>query len=178
MKTESITNESMALLGGAVINNALEDLFARPATKAPPKVEDKEQWLKLRNAEIERDRIEALEYIEYGELIVKSGISPKYIVKEFYELNKNELMSLLDIIKRFYRTGYIKARNEMQSKITELEAEVETERKKTAKAIVRDLTANTIPTFDKKGKPILKIKADFGIKTLKKYGVKTVEVEE
>lgn len=87
-------------------------------------------------------------------------------------------MSLLDILKRFYRTGYIKARNEMQAKVTELEQKLEEVRKNTARSIVNDLMDNTTPTFDKKGKPIIKIKADFGIRTLKKYGVRVVEVEE
>lgn len=178
MKIEKMTNETAASLAGAVINQALEDLFARPTTKAPPRVEDKEGWIKERNAEIEWNRIDALDYIEKGELIIKSGAEPQYIVQKYYELNKDKLMSLLDILKRFYKTGYIQGRNEMQTKVTELEEELETVRQKTARDIVRDLTKNTLPTFDKKGKPIFKIKTDFGRRTLKKYGVEVVEVGE
>ena len=70
-------------------------------------------------------------------------------------------------------------RESLQNRIAGLEKQldekcdicIDRDIKTTAKDIITELLKNTIPTFDKEGKPIIKLNADFALNMCKKYGV-------
>lgn len=49
--------------------------------------------------------------------------------------------------------------------------------KDAAKDIITELLKNTQPTFDKGGKPIIRLNADFALDMCKKFGVKIADGE-
>lgn len=78
---------------------------------------------------------------------------------------KNEAIEILEEFASSYS----------QVDVERLAAELEHIEKRTAAAIIAALLNNTTPTFDKDGKPIIKIDADFALNTCKKYGIRWAE---
>ena len=85
---ENGINEGVEMLCGGIVRQALEDLFERPRTKAPDRIIAKEKWVKEKNAEIEDNRVDALNWLGNSDMMAQLELDPSYIVAQFYEANK------------------------------------------------------------------------------------------
>ncbi len=88
--------------------------------------------------------------------------------------NYPELADLL-IIKGFGSVEHWRERCETAKHneilLDKAEEKIKTIGKETAEEIIRELLKNTHPTFDKDGKPIIELNADFSLNMCKKYKV-------